>query len=133
MPLKSCRVTVNKSIAALPSELPAPLHYIVDRTGFEPVTCRLTVEVSFIYDTCRLTSGFEPCSPHSQCGTLPIKLKSTFYIEVGFEPTLSGSKNDMLNHYTTQLFCWPGENRTHNPRFKRPVLFQLSYRPICGD
>ena len=27
--------------------------------------------------------GLEPCSPHSQCGTLPDKLKSTFVIEIG--------------------------------------------------
>lgn len=26
----------------------------------------------------RLTPGLEPCSPHSQCGTLPDKLKPTF-------------------------------------------------------
>jgi hypothetical protein len=99
-----CRVKINKSIAALPLSYRPIFFLIVDRMGFEPMTCRLTVEVTFIYDTCWLTPGLEPCSPHSQCGTLPVKLKPTFDVEVGFEPTPSVSKTDMLNHYTTQQF-----------------------------
>lgn len=44
-----------------------------------------------------LTLGLEPYSPHSQCGTLPVKLKPTFFvIETGFEPISLESKSNVL-------------------------------------
>jgi hypothetical protein len=60
-----------------------------------------------------LTPGLEPCSPHSQCGTLPVKLKPTFVIEIGFEPISSDSESDMLPlHHST--ICGSYESRTHS-------------------
>lgn len=59
-----------------------------------------------------LTPGLEPCSPHSQCGTLPNKLKPTFVIGAGLEPTSSESNSEMLTHCTIQQSCAAWVNRT---------------------
>ena len=59
-----------------------------------------------------LTPGLEPCSPHSQCGTLPDKLKPTFVIEIGFEPISTVSETGMLPlHHSTISGSY--ESRTH--------------------
>ena len=60
-----------------------------------------------------LTPGLEPCSPHSQCGTLPDKLKPTFVIEIGFEPISTVSETGMLPlHHSTISGSY--ESRTHS-------------------
>lgn len=45
-----------------------------------------------------LTSGIEPCSLHSQCSTLPHKLKPTFVFSTRFELASTGRKPVILNH-----------------------------------
>jgi hypothetical protein len=46
-----------------------------------------------------LTSGIEPCFLHSQCSTLPHKLKSTFKVfPTRFELASSSRKLEILNH-----------------------------------
>ena len=69
------------------------------------MTCRVTIEVTFIYDTCWLTPGFEPCSSRSQRDTLPIKLKPTFFI-------LSSEQDLNLYHQIQILICYvtPSDN-----------------------
>ena len=52
-----------------------------------------------------MTPGLEPCSPHSQCGTLPVKLKPTNVAGAGFEPTSSASNAEMLNRCTIRQFA----------------------------
>jgi hypothetical protein len=51
-----------------------------------------------------LALGLEPYSPHSQCGTLPVKLKPTFVIEFGLAPISSNSKFDMLTIAQLNIF-----------------------------
>ena len=60
----------------------------------------------------RLTPGLEPCSPHSQCGTLPDKLKPTFVIEDRLELSSPDSESGMLPlHHSTISGSY--ESRTH--------------------
>ena len=82
-----------------------------------------------------MTSGLEPCSPHSQCGTLPVKLKPTFDVEAGFEPTPSVSKTDMLNHYTTQQSFLVWENNVVAiPGFELTLpLYESDVLPITPN
>jgi hypothetical protein len=60
-----------------------------------------------------LTPGFEPCSPHSQCDTLPDKLKPTFVIEDRFELSSSDSNSDMLPLHHS-IICGSYESRTRS-------------------
>src|SRR5688500_14541784 len=64
-----------------------------------------------------LTPGIEPCSPHSHCGALPNKLKPTFDIGVGFEPTSSESNSEMLPLHHPIISNLHG-TRTHITRMK---------------
>lgn len=58
-----------------------------------------------------LTPGLEPCSPHSQSGTLPVKLKPTFVIENRLELLSPVSETGMLPlHHST--ICIAGRIRT---------------------
>ena len=62
-----------------------------------------------------LTPGLEPCSPHSQCGTLPDKLKPTFVTKLRIELRMSDSNSDVLP-ITPPGSCGSYENRTHSNR-----------------
>ena len=62
-----------------------------------------------------LTPGLEPCSSHSQCDTLPVKLKPTFVIEDRLELSPSESNSDPDASGTQlNIFCGSYENRTHS-------------------
>ena len=65
----------------------------------------------------RLTPGLEPCSPHSQCGALPYKLKPTFITKLLLRIDLN------YHHQFQRLICLPlhhsiicgsYEDRTHS-------------------
>ena len=45
-----------------------------------------------------VSSGLEPCSPHSQRGILPVKLKTPFVLRTGFEPVFLERKSSVLGH-----------------------------------
>ena len=70
----------------------------------------------------RLAPGLEPCSPHSQSGTLPDKLKPTFVIEDRFELSSPDSESGMLPlHHST--LCGSYGNRT---RCNRSTICDVS-------
>ena len=83
----------------------------------------------------RLTQGLEPFSPHAQCGTLPVKLTSTYIRYQERIRTLdSCSKNRRVYRYTTRQSICEGNTIPFGPlsvffetdlaKQKEPIAFQ---------
>ena len=80
----------------------------------------------------RLSPGFEPWTPHSQWGALPIKLKTTLVAGAGFEPTPSVSKTDMQSHYTTRQLLRLSDLNWNPPPYESGML-PLHQVAFCGS
>ena len=100
---------------------------------FEPMTRRLKVEVSFIYDTCRVNNGNRTLLFRCTDGCFTNKLLPPFVIEAGFEPTPPVSKTGMLNHYTTQQFVGPVRIELTTRRLRISYSADWATNQCCCD
>ena len=95
----------------------------MEQTGIEPVSSdfQSVALTNFAIVPFWVTSGFEPCSSHSQWDVLPNKLK-TPYLEnpIGLEPIPQESNSCMLTIYITGL-CTPPWIRTKTTRGLNPM------------
>ena len=81
----------------------------------------------------RVSSGFEPCSPHSQRGILPHKLKTLFVILYGERDSNSQNLDPKSSAYTvppSPHYLLPIRILTCNTRIK-VLCLTFHYRAIC--